>query len=729
MIPNQLNNQRFLLTNEKIPIQDKWQSLNNYNIDDPILNHHLENQPTYGVLCGYNNLIVIDFDNQTAQDCLYNKLPETFTVKTAGKGLYHAYFFTNDTATIRISEPSEKGKRGKSLLDIQGDGAMVIGPNSILKNKKVYTPINDLQIATIQKKDLLDLLYKTFKDNNILFSETILEPKKTLKSDLELFQSPEVLKIKQSFKPMQLLEKLKIPIHKNPTECPFHESESKKCLHITDDLWHCFHCGRGGDVISLYQEVYNLSFKQSVEQLFRELFLDEQKYDDAQKSISETIYERKRPSLTLNDIYNITHLMIKQYNFVTVEETNEIYYYDDNIGIFKPRGDYIIASDMEKYYKNLTRTTTVNEVINKVKRLTHKPLETFDSHKNLICVKNGVFNFDTKMLIPHNSEYYFLNYIPVYYNVEAKCPKIMKFLSEIVTCEDYEVLLEIFGFVLMKDYSIQKALLLVGSGANGKSVYLHLLKNMIGNENISAETLHNLVNTSFSACHLHGKLANISADINATIISESGLFKDLTSGKDTISAEFKFQNKFKFVNYAKLIFSCNDVPKSRDITNGYMRRWRIVKFPYTFEGVNDNKNLQNELITDEELSGLFNIAVEKYYLLRKSGCFSYEPTIDEIREEYINLSDPIQVFIDKFLVQDAVGRIFKNDLYDRIREFYELNNIPVQSTNMITKDLRCKNIRLKVVRVRVGDIYTTREAVEGFCWKEDESKDLIEFNN
>ena len=97
MIPQQLKNQKFIKTKEKIPIEQDWQNTKNYEETSTELQEHINKHQSYGVLCGYNNLLVVDLDKEEVQQELLKISPfnKTFTVKTAGSGLYHFYFYTD----------------------------------------------------------------------------------------------------------------------------------------------------------------------------------------------------------------------------------------------------------------------------------------------------------------------------------------------------------------------------------------------------------------------------------------------------------------------------------------------------------------------------------------------------------------------------------------------------------------------------------------------------------
>jgi len=116
-------------------------------------------------------------------------------------------------------------------------------------------------------------------------------------------------------------------------------------------------------------------------------------------------------------------------------------------------------------------------------------------------------------------------------------------------------MLEIFGFLLLKEYKIEKAFMFVGYGRNGKSKTVELMKRFIGAENCSSLPLRSLIEESFSLSELFGRMANLAADLSKTDLKETGMIKSLI-GRDTIQAHRKYLRDLNFVNYAKNGFCC-----------------------------------------------------------------------------------------------------------------------------------------------------------------------------
>lgn len=387
--------------------------------------------------------------------------------------------------------------------------------------------------------------------------------------------------------------------------------------------------------------------------------------------------------ITIDDIELISNFVLEYYNIITASENDTIFVYDDSQGIFINTGDIFLKRDVEFYLKEFVKSESVNEILNKIRRKTYQSINVFvENSKDFVCLKNGVWCFSQHKLLDHSPEYKFINRLPIIYNPDARCNKIATFFNSIVYPDKVQLLYELFGFCLIPEYKIQKAGLLIGSGRNGKSVYLNLLKCFLGKDNVSNQSIQKLSKDKFSSYQLFGKIANIFPDLSSEEIGDSSTFKALTSGLDSISAEQKFKNSFDFINHAKLLFSCNQIPKSRDDSDAFYRRWVIIIFPFTFEGSKDNKNLITELTTDEELSGLLNIAIEYSYRLIEEGEFTSSQTTDEVREIYTRLSDSVGSFILDKIDISPEDFISKEELYTKFVEYCRSFKFPVLSEKM-----------------------------------------------
>jgi putative DNA primase/helicase len=154
-------------------------------------------------------------------------------------------------------------------------------------------------------------------------------------------------------------------------------------------------------------------------------------------------------------------------------------------------------------------------------------------------------------------------------------------------------------------------------------------------------------------------LANIYADLKNEELEDTGPFKTLVAG-DTVPAQRKYQQRFFFRNHATLVFSANDIPQTNDQSLAYFDRWIIFVFETIFlanEVITPNKRLARyrklkrdsklteRLTTQQELSGLFNLALIGLRKLIEDDGFIHCPTVDEVELEYRINSSTVQRFL------------------------------------------------------------------------------------
>lgn len=210
---------------------------------------------------------------------------------------------------------------------------------------------------------------------------------------------------------------------------------------------------------------------------------------------------------------------------------------------------------------------------------------------------------------------------------------------------------ELFGYALTQSTQYQKAFMLTGTGANGKSTFINLLTFFVGEGNVSNVSLQDLSGGNrFKAAQLLDKLVNTFPDLSPKALEDSSVFKAIVSG-DRFSAEFKGQDSFDFRPFAKLIFSANTIPHSRDIGYSFFRRWVILPFPNTFEpGGNTDERLIDKLTTETELSGLLNLAVAGLRRLEKQNAFTVNDSTATALEKYRLATDNVATFIAEMCV-------------------------------------------------------------------------------
>ena len=389
---------------------------------------------------------------------------------------------------------------------------------------------------------------------------------------------------------------------------------------------------------------------------------------------------------------NVSELLISKYNFKTIagNKEDEIWIYDN--GCYRPEGKALIKSQVEKKLGVLCKTHIVNEIINKIGRKTYILRENFDCKDlDLICVKNGVYSLKTGKLMPHSPDYNFKSAISINYNKTKVCWKIQEFLHGVLYEEDVPVMQEWLGFCLYRNYFLKKGMILVGVGDTGKTTALNLIIKFIGSKNMSGISLQDISGDKFSTVSLYGKHINVYDDLSSTDLQEVGTFKMVT-GNGWISGEQKFCDKFSFRNFAKLMFATNKIPKikNNDDDTAYYKRWIVLRFDNVFDKTNKktNKNLINEIVTEDEMSGLFNWAVEGLRRILKNQDFSLNSDLKDIKYLMERNSSDIAKFVHDCCEKgNSDDWISKDDMWLHYKEYCELNDLTINPKESLGKCL------------------------------------------
>jgi putative DNA primase/helicase len=279
---------------------------------------------------------------------------------------------------------------------------------------------------------------------------------------------------------------------------------------------------------------------------------------------------------------------------------------------------------------------------------------------HLLNLKNGMFDINTYTLYPHSPDLYSTIRLEVEFTKDAKCERWVKTIDEILDHESGQVLQEFFGLCLTKETKYEKALVCLGEGANGKSVVLGVLGELLGKDNYSAIPLESFCKSYYIA-KLFGKLANISTEASATGEIYDSIFKSIISG-DAVDADAKYGHPFTFRPFCKLVLATNNLPRVDDRTNAFYRRMIVLEFKRQFKEEEQNKNLRTELLS--EVNGIFLWALEGLRGLRQRDRFQISESMKEAIAQYRKENNPVIPFVEEMCVLDQGYHVSKKDLYE-----------------------------------------------------------------
>lgn len=426
---------------------------------------------------------------------------------------------------------------------------------------------------------------------------------------------------------------------------------------------------------------------------------------DTQVKIKDLLLLKQRDQAT----ELMVDLFLSKNNVYTIisDKVNEVWIYDN--GIYVPDGISRIKEFVRSMLLDIYTTNFANQVIDKIMTDTYIEREVFFNsvEKYRICLQNGIYDFEKETLESFTPEDIHFNKINAEYDEKAKCPNINQYLTDITSCDaDKQILYEIVGFCLIKDYFIEKAFMFLGEGRNGKGKYFKMLEELLGKKNVVNVGLAKLEADPYSRSEIFGKLANIGADISNTPIKASGYFKELV-GRDYISAQRKFLTDIHFENYAKMIFSTNNLPYTFDKSPAFFDRWVILQFNNRYlqqsdidlipEDERENVYLQDPFIdkkitTQPELNGLLQVAIKKAKELLKNKQFTTSSSGTNIKELWIAKTDSLMGFYDTFFDEDVDGKITKKDFRDLYKDYCKKNKTEVFSDIKIKRFLELKGV-------------------------------------
>lgn len=293
----------------------------------------------------------------------------------------------------------------------------------------------------------------------------------------------------------------------------------------------------------------------------------------------------------------------------------------------------------------------VGSIVDLVKTETFVPNHRFNNGADRqIAVDNGVLHYEqnTWQLRPHCREDYQTTLVPVAYLPDAKAPRFVQFLDEVFSpAEDklhrIRVIKQALGYTLLSSCHLERFIMLIGTGANGKSVLLAVISALVGKDQVCAVQPSQLDNR-FQRAHLEGKLANIVTEIAEGAEINDAQLKGLVSGELT-TAEQKFQSPFDFRPIATHWFGTNHLPHSRDFSDALFRRAILIDFPRVFAEHERDSKLTAKLL--EELSGVLNLALEGLSELIETGQFAIPPSSAELAKGWRLSIDQAHQFVEE----------------------------------------------------------------------------------
>ncbi len=370
---------------------------------------------------------------------------------------------------------------------------------------------------------------------------------------------------------------------------------------------------------------------------------------------------------------------------------------------------------LNKVFKKDRKSKDVGDVLEQVSIINYLPIEKINSNPAILNLKNGLYNTKTKTLEDHTPDYYSLNQLNANYDDSADCPTFKKFLLEATDGDEAQIKLiqEVMGYLLIPENAAQKAFIITGAAAAGKSLLANTITYLLDDKNVSKVPLQDL-DKRFKSSLIFGKLANIVAELPTTNIVDNSMFKRIVGG-DPVIGERRFKDEFDFIPTARLLFTCNSIPLNySDRSEGFYRRLLIIPFNKTIPEEKRDKGLLDKF--KAEIDGILQFALEGLERLQSNDyIFTETDKNKEMLNKYKVESDSTLSFIKERCKVDKNEHLFSSSksLYTQYKSYCEdAGMIPCSMNkfiNRITTDYNLerttRNNKRGILGIEVIDEY------------------------
>ena len=384
---------------------------------------------------------------------------------------------------------------------------------------------------------------------------------------------------------------------------------------------------------------------------------------------------------TINNVEFADYL---KHRFAVYTFHENFYFYNYTLGIYQRVSWEDVKRIIRQYLRKTfpqARNLTVSGAFFEEFRLAVDVADNNDPNAKYLVFKNCTLDLDEKTVIEHSQKHFARNLIPHNYDADATCPIFDKTLLEIFN-KDKDVIKnfwEMLGAILYygTSYPLKKIFVFMGTGANGKSLLLDVIRYVVGTDNYACSRLDE-VSGDFGASTFYGKMVNISPETELRTPANTALLKAITGG-DPVLTNFKHQTPFTARHFTKFIIATNNWFAMTDSSDGIFDRLHIFPFNQRFvvsptqdeldKGVHQADTQLLEKIRPE-VAGIINKALEAQFRLKENGWKMTPSTTCEKANKMIQSAyDPFTAFCKKHIKVSRGHNTLRSDMVSRFCDF------------------------------------------------------------
>jgi putative DNA primase/helicase len=377
--------------------------------------------------------------------------------------------------------------------------------------------------------------------------------------------------------------------------------------------------------------------------------------------------QKKDKKLSLH-VLRFQEYMTRKYRFKYLEDAKTFFRYNGTCYEYcsEESLNNMCQSELAQYRQLFTKNSLRDFIHFSIGDNFIKTEQAQQDQLRYLTLQNGLYDLEQETLRPHTPDIFTANLLPYNYDPQAQCPRFLQYLDEVFLgdMETIHFIQEAVGYIFHRTIPKPTLFFLIGSGSNGKSVFIDTITNLIGQENSCSISLNSLTN-EYYLLNLFNKMLNVSSETPRKKYINTDLVKAVVGG-DWVTGRLPYKPPTKFRAFAKHFFAMNEAPEIHDDSHGMWRRLYIVDFPRCFREDEMDVFLSSKL--KQELSGIFNWSIEGYKRLREENfIFSQGTGMQKSKQTYKIDNNSVLSFltecIRKATPDDAVKFKLVYDVY------------------------------------------------------------------
>ena len=295
-----------------------------------------------------------------------------------------------------------------------------------------------------------------------------------------------------------------------------------------------------------------------------------------------------------------------------------------------------------------------------------------------------------------------LNRFPVKYDPNAPKPeRFLRYLQDVYQGDDQITIQQYCGYCLLPTTILQKALIIIGEGGEGKSVLGAILNGVIGEDNCYNESISTL-QKAFGVANVEGKLLFIDDDLSESALTNARMFKNLVTNKTTISAEKKFVQSNQILSFVRFVcFGNFTLQALYDLSEGFQRRQLILQAKPKEPDRIDNPFIDREILENEAEGVMMWLLEGLNALIQNNWQITVSERTKEQSDSLKQENDSVTLFLTECrgICIEEGERAHSRTLYTAYERFCDENALTALREQSFLNVLRTKGRRFHIRRL------------------------------